>query len=206
MKLEPTIEKFSFAQVELSLLVPDLIKVQQSFQQAPEQPVPFWAKLWPASIALCDYLSRHQSLLLHSTVLELGAGLGLPSLYAAHFAKEVLCTDLDQQAMELAAASARLNNLNNIECKMLDWADAAETTAQLVLLSDVNYDPSSFAKLRFVVENLLERGTGIVISTPQRLMAKPFIAQLSDACVDRTTIPVNFNAVSKEIFIMHLQR
>ena len=42
----------------------------------PNTPFPFWAKLWPSSIALLDVLEAHPHLIQNKHVLELGAGIG----------------------------------------------------------------------------------------------------------------------------------
>ncbi|RYF84734.1 MAG: hypothetical protein EOO03_14365 [Chitinophagaceae bacterium] len=47
-----------------------------------------------------------------------------------------------------------------------------------MLLSDINYEPEAFDVLKGLVQRFLAKGTTILLTTPQRLMAKPIIEQL----------------------------
>lgn len=207
MNLKSTIQEFCFDEDCIKILVPDFENLQSEKENDNNRVVPFWAKLWPSSIALCTYLMRHKNLLLHKNVWELGAGLGLPSLYAAHFAKHVVCSDYDNHAVAMSAASAKLNNFSNIICRHFDWKQSFdEINTDCVLLSDINYDPSDFKFLLALLKSLIEKDIKIVLSTPQRLMAKPFVEQLLAFCVDKTTIPVKTSNNTEEIFIMRLEK
>ena len=54
--------------------------------------------VWPASVALCDFLVQHASLVCGASALELGAGAGLPGLLAAKLgALAVRFTDYEEQ-------------------------------------------------------------------------------------------------------------
>ena len=53
--------------------------------------LPYWAELWPSGVALARAVETLD--LRGSRVLELGAGLGLPSLAAALCGADVLATD-----------------------------------------------------------------------------------------------------------------
>jgi predicted nicotinamide N-methyase len=127
---------------------------------------------------------QNTHLLAGRRVLELAAGLGLPSLVAAHYAAAVTCSDYLPEAVAVAERSASLNGLSNMECAVLDWHRVPrELTADVLLLSDINYDPSEFEVLYALLLSFWERGTSIILSTPQRLMAKPFIERLQPLCV-----------------------
>lgn len=109
-------------------------------------------------------------------MLELAAGLGLPSLVAARFAKQVICSDYLPEPLSFVKMSATENGISNIETKIINWHHIPhDLLADVVLLSDVNYDPASFEALDRLLSFFLEQGTFIILSTPQRIMAKPFI-------------------------------
>ncbi|RYY65449.1 MAG: hypothetical protein EOO13_17190, partial [Chitinophagaceae bacterium] len=95
--LSHRIQQYSFGGETLQLSVPVDKEVQENYElekQAGKHPFfPYWAKLWPASIGLCHYLEANKYLLQNKTVLELAAGLGLPSLLAARYAASVICSD-----------------------------------------------------------------------------------------------------------------
>ena len=139
----------------------------------------FWAKLWPSSEALCQFLIDNIVLIQDKNVLELAAGLGLPSLVSAKYAKAVVCTDLFSEAVEGIKKSIVLNKLENVQAQVWDW-HYYPTMAEfdVLIASDINYDPNSFEMLHKLFFELLHQGKTIIISTPQRLVAKQFILPL----------------------------
>jgi predicted nicotinamide N-methyase len=117
-------------------------------------------------------------------VLELAAGLGLPGILAAQIASEVTISDYVPEAVELMQSSAMLNQCTNVHCRLLNWYELpTDLKAEVLLLSDINYEASAFEVLYHVLIDFLARGSTILLSSPQRLMAKPFIERLLPYCV-----------------------
>jgi len=58
------------------------------------------------------------------------------------------------------------------------------------LVRDIKYEPAAFETIYKVIENFLNAGTIILLSTPQRLMAKPFIERLVPFCILQKEITV----------------
>ena len=69
---------------------------------ADDEFLPYWAELWPAALALVAALPPIGGL----RVVELGCGLGLPSLVAAARGAEVTATDWAPDAIELLERNA----------------------------------------------------------------------------------------------------
>jgi predicted nicotinamide N-methyase len=69
-----------------------------------EEFLPYWAELWPSGVALARRVAARA--LKGARVLELGCGLGLPSLAAALAGGRVLATDWSPQAIELLRDNA----------------------------------------------------------------------------------------------------
>src|SRR6476469_3562491 len=71
-------------------------------QQDPFAPdlCPYFGIFWLSSEALGIYLSEKPELVKGKTVLELGSGLGFPSMVAAHLGGDVLCTDFHPMVEE----------------------------------------------------------------------------------------------------------
>ena len=88
---------------------------------------------------------RSASRALHGArTLELGCGLGLPSLAAAVAGGRVLATDWAPDAIAMTARNAERNGLDGRDAvRVLDRARAAARRApwDLVLASDVLYEP-----------------------------------------------------------------
>ncbi|OQP68304.1 class I SAM-dependent methyltransferase [Niastella populi] len=171
----------------INLFVPDAQEVQNDYfrqkQVHTDVPFPHWTKLWPAALALADYIQQHPELVQGKHVLELAAGLGLPSFVAAHYAKTVCCSDYLEAAVTCMNASAKHLQLSNITCRLLNWNQLpAGLTADVLLLSDINYDPEQFNQLYEVLHQFIQQGTAILLTTPQRLMARPFIEKLQPWC------------------------
>jgi len=187
MSLPLGLQHFNLGKKEVVLYVPRLGDVQKKYQQQKKQnsqaPFPYWAQVWPAAVALSRFVVNQPKWVSNKTVLELAAGLGLPSLAAAPLAQKVTCTDNVPAAVEVAQQSAVYNGFKNMHCQVLDWNFLPEDLhADVLLMSDVNYEPQQFEILYNVLQTFLQKGTTILLSTPQRLMAKPFIERLLPWC------------------------
>lgn len=171
-------QTFFINDVAIQLYVPKVGCVKAAYT-AGEIEFPYWSKVWPAAVAIATFIAEQKTLIQNKTILELGAGLGLPSLMAASYARSVLCTDYSVEAVSLAAASAKHAGLKNFNAAVIDWNNLPDhLSAGVLLLSDVNYEPVQFAALMMLIQKFLAAGAIIIISTPQRLMAKPFAESL----------------------------
>jgi predicted nicotinamide N-methyase len=183
MELQTTLQSFRFGQYQFNAFVLDPLALQQWYttqlEQHPSTAAPYWAQVWPSAYALCEFIATQPHWLKNKKVLELAAGLGLPSLLAAQLAAQVTCSDYVPEAVELMQRSIQQNKLENINAMVIDWNHLSDDiSVDVLLLSDINYEPQVFETLFNVIISFLEKGTTILLSTPQRLMAKPFIDRL----------------------------
>lgn len=178
-QVETCIQRYHLGDRDISLVVPDAFWLRENWQQHfPE--FPFWGKCWPSAIALAGFIIENPRLVQDQRVLELAGGLGLPSLTAGLFAGHVTCSDYVSHPLSLVERSAILNKLTRISTTIIDWNHLPESIeADVILLSDVNYQPQTFESLSKMLQRLLTEGKRIILSTPQRIMAKPFIEQWS---------------------------
>jgi len=58
-------------------------------------------------------------------LLELGCGIGLVALAAATAGFRVLATDYYSEALEFTQANATRNGVENVDTRLIDWAQAA---------------------------------------------------------------------------------
>ena len=173
----------------------------------PNTPFPFWAKLWPSAKALLDVLEAHPHLIQNKHVLEIGAGIGLPSLMMADIAKSIQISDYDKEAVSLIQKNIEHLQLQNAEAFQLDWKNVPENlNAEVILLSDVNYDPTQFDLLISLINKFIHQGCTIILSTPQRIMASPFVQKLESYIQARYEALVDENGISKEISILVLSK
>ena len=148
-----------------------------------------------------NFLSANIEYVADKKVVEIAAGLGLPSLYAAQVASQVICSDYLQQPMDFVNTSIKLNPLKNISTTIIDWNFLPDDfNADVLLLSDINYDPIVFDALYLMLDKLIQNNTTIILATPQRLIAKSFIEKIEQWCIVKTTQLVNDSWIS--VFVL----
>jgi len=164
---------------QLLLYVPDIQAVQIEYNkqiQTDDSIVfPFWAKIWDSSIALADFLQKNWVLIQQKKVLELTAGLGLPSFIASAHAKHVICSDYVQAPLFFVDKTIEYHRFENITTQIIDCTNVPkELEVDVVLMSDIQYKPELFAGILQTIQYYLSKGVTIIITTPQRIMAKEF--------------------------------
>jgi predicted nicotinamide N-methyase len=195
MNLSLQTRHYTFGKITLALYEPVQDEIREHHRKAlvsnPATPFPYWAKVWPASRALSLFLAEHPDYVSGKKVLELGGGLGLPSLCASKLGAKVYFSDCEKKALELATASAQLNNLRNMECLLIDWTQSTEwPVTDVVIASDINYDTAGFEGLYSLLEMLLARNITLILSTPHRLSASSFIKSILPWCTMQKEIEV----------------
>lgn len=145
---------------------------------AEDERLPYWAELWPSSVALARYTA--QCLDVHGRqVLELGCGLGLVGVVAALQGARVLCTDYEPDALAFARHNARCNASRGIRFRLVDWRrPALRRRYDYILASDVIYEARNFGPLVALLQRFLARGGAAVFAEPGRPHAVPFFALL----------------------------
>ena len=182
------IETVSIAGQSLRLAVPDQEEIASRYLAEPVQQraAGFWAKIWPSALALVEFMFANPTWINNKALCELGAGLGLPSLWAAATAGSVCCTDQSQEAVALVETSARLNDIGNLRAMTWNWNEPATLPpADLWLLSDGNYDADNNIQLLNFLLNQLEKGSSLLLTTPGRLTGQAFLTALLPYCRQR---------------------
>ena len=160
-----------------------------------EEYLPYWAELWPSGVALARRVTARA--LKGARVLELGCGLGLPSLAAALAGGRVLATDWSPQAIELLRDNAERNGAE-LELEVADWARPEALIERapwdLVLGADLLYERRNVAPLLDLVPKLLAsdsgdeasgRGRGeLWLADPGRAPAEEFLARFERLAED----------------------
>lgn len=175
--------KLTAVETGLMLYVPIPEKVKPTYEQRCKQDAsttfPFWAKIWPSSKAMTQFLAIEPQWVNGKKILEVGAGVGLPSFAIADLAREIIVTDHAAEAVALINKNIAHLCINNMKAMCLDWNDFPDTiSADTILLSDVNYAPGSFGPLLTLIGKFMEDGAVIIIATPERIMAAPFVEVL----------------------------
>jgi predicted nicotinamide N-methyase len=139
---------------------------------------PYWSVLWRSGVALARELDGLP--LRGERVIELGCGLGAPSIAAARAGAEVLATDSSTEALALVARNAHENAVR-LETAAVDWNEPDELLERapfdLVLGADVLYERTSVAPLLTLLPRLAPEAW---IADPGRSPADAFLAQARD--------------------------
>ena len=164
--------------LQLSILRPadsEALLSEEAFEH--EEYLPYWAELWPSGVALARAVGQRAVKGLR--VLELGCGLGLPSIVAALGGAQVLATDWSPEALEVTAANAERNG-GDLETALVSWADPAPLLDRgpwdLVLGADLLYEARNVDQLL----DLLPRLAGeVLLAEPGRPPAARFFEEVA---------------------------
>jgi predicted nicotinamide N-methyase len=145
-----------------------------------EEFLPYWAELWPSGVALARRVAARA--LRGARVLELGCGLGLPSLAAARAGGRVLATDWSPQAIELLHENAARNDAR-LETAIVDWRTPGEIVERapwdLVLGADLLYERRNVPLLLDLLPRLLDARCELWLADPGRAPAAELLDGLA---------------------------
>jgi predicted nicotinamide N-methyase len=150
--------------------------------------LPYWVELWPSGLGLARAIGGRA--LRGARVIELGCGLGLPSIAASLAGGRVLATDWSAHAVAVAVENARRNGVE-LEADVASWYAPDEIVERgpwdLVLAADVLYEERNVP----VLEELLPRLTGdrgeVWLADPGRTAAEHFLREAPATWSVRTT-------------------
>ena len=134
--------------------------------------MPYWAELWTSGVSLAAAVAERD--LRGRRVLELGCGLGVPSVAAALAGGNVLATDWAPEALEVTRRNAERNGAR-VETLLADWSFPEllreRAPFDLVLCADVLYEPRNVDAL---LELLPSLGEEVLLGEPGRPTAARF--------------------------------
>ncbi|KAM3863979.1 histone-arginine methyltransferase METTL23 [Diretmus argenteus] len=120
--------------------------------------------VWPCAVVLAQYIWTHREELKHKTVLELGAGVGLPGVVAASCGAKVTLSDSAELplCLENCRRSCEANSLAHVSVLGLTWGEISPDLLLLpaldvILGSDVFYEPEDFESILVTIAFLLRK-------------------------------------------------
>ena len=172
-------ERIHVAGRELTMLRPpdpEALISEQAFER--EEFLPYWAELWPSGLALAEAVAALP--LAGRRVLELGCGLGLPSLAAALAGAAVLATDWSPDAVALLRENADRNGIE-LQVEVASWFEpdalAAPVPWDVVLAADILYERRHVDPLLALLPRL---GAEILVAEPGRPAAAEFLERADE--------------------------
>ena len=131
--------------------------------------IPYGVALWPSAIALAHELAARGDALVGKSVLELGAGTGLPGMVAGSLGAQVVQTDRHELAMSVCRRNSERNRVQNLEHHVVDWSDwGDEGRYDWIIGSDILYGERMHPYLRHIFERNLVPGGRVLLSDPFR--------------------------------------
>ena len=142
-----------------------------------DERLPYWADLWPSSIALATKLAQENGA--GRSLLELGCGLGLVTVAAMVAGFDVLSTDYYEDALVFTAENARRAVGRAPAVRMVNWRAMPDDLGQhaRVVAADVLYEKEYGPLMAEVVARALARGGLATIADPGRMAAPAFVAR-----------------------------
>jgi predicted nicotinamide N-methyase len=164
---------------DLSLLRPrdpEALLDEEAFEH--EEFLPYWAELWPSSLALAAELAGRA--LRGTRVLELGCGLAVPSIVAALDGAEVLATDWSPDAVALAGRNAERNGAI-LSTALVGWASPQPLLEgspwDVVAAADVLYERRNVPQLLELLPRLVDERGVVLLAEPGRPAARAFLEE-----------------------------
>lgn len=151
---------------------------------ARDERLPYWAELWPSAHVLAGALAARD--LSGRRVVELGCGVGLPSVVAALRGADVLATDWYDDALAFTRANARAAGAA-VGTRLLDWNDPPGDLVRpgggfdLAIGADVLYEERNGPALAALLPRLLRPGGEALVADPRRPHADGLMAPLTAA-------------------------
>jgi predicted nicotinamide N-methyase len=146
-----------------------------------DERLPYWADLWPSAQILAGEVRTMR--LAGARVLELGCGMGLVAVAAAMAGGDVTATDYYEDAIRFSELNVATATGRTIGTRMVDWSKMPADLGKfdVVLASDVLYEPRYAAMVADAIAATLARGGRAVIADPGRIALPDF----RDECAAR---------------------
>lgn len=151
--------------------------------------IPYYAWLWPSARALAEYLWEIRGSLRGARTLELGCGLGLPTIVASLLGADATASDFHPGVRAWVERNILLNNAS-ARYQPYDWNDAylsnqsllpAEPLPAYLLGSDLLYEKRHIPALVQALARNLAPGGQALIADPGRDNLQLFLDTLQKA-------------------------
>lgn len=127
-----------------------------------------FGQVWPSGRLLADAVLRYP--LDGKRILEIGCGLGLPSLVLQRRGLDVTATDHHPLTETFLAYNAGLNDMPALPYRTFDWRQGCPGLGRfdVILASDVLYEPGQAALVAGVVREHAQPEALVLVSDPNR--------------------------------------
>jgi len=132
--------------------------------------IPYFTRLWESARVLAEFLVANPEIFHGKRALEVGCGLGLPSLCAAKLGAQMTASDFHPDNRAFFLKNASMNGLDQIEYHQMDWRNPdLPKHFELIFGSDLIYEKEMVEPLVSCVDKLLDdKGTFILVDPGRR--------------------------------------
>jgi predicted nicotinamide N-methyase len=174
-------ETFSHGGFRVEMIMPraaDELLDEQAFEI--DERLPYWAELWPSARALARHVIDHPP---SGRVIELGCGVGLPSLALRFAGVNITASDYYDDALLFARANAHRNHLAPLATALVDWRSPPAELGRFdtIVIADVLYEQRNIALVESVLRAMLAPGGQVILADPRRAHLPAFITHMKTA-------------------------
>ncbi len=173
-----------------------------------DERLPYWADLWPSARHLAATLVGEVGN--RRTLLELGCGLGLPSVAAMHAGFLVTATDYYEDALQVTRANAGRNLGREPAVRMVNWRNWPDDLGMfdVIVAADVVYEKEYAVLVAACIARALAPGGEAIIADPGRASLEQFREQLPVVgleIIETTTTPYHEGKINQQIQVMRVR-
>lgn len=145
-----------------------------------DERLPYWVELWPATIALANWLSEHETALRGKNCLDMGCGLGLSALVASSLGAQVIAMDYEEEALAYARKNADSNSVPQPLWTVMDWRKPAVLphSVEYIWGGDIMYERRFVDPVLRFIGHALTPGGRVWMAEPNRDVYQHFRAAL----------------------------
>lgn len=166
---------------DIDLLYDALLAKGEEHEDVKDERIPYWAELWPSSIALSRYLFGIKEELESKDILEIGCGLGLCGISAGLLAGNVTLSDYMDEPLKVAKENWLLNLDSNANFIKIDWRyPPTSYKFDVILAADVLYEKRSHSYIAEFISAMLNPGGKAYLADPRRSASKEFFIKYAN--------------------------
>jgi len=145
-----------------------------------DERLPYWVELWPASIALVDWLADKGGFLKGRICLDMGCGLGLTAMAASALGARVVAMDYEKDALAYAYKNAVSNNVPQPLWTAMDWRGPAVRANSIDCIwgGDIMYEQRFVDPVLRFIGHALAPGGRVWMAEPNREVYRYFRSAL----------------------------
>jgi predicted nicotinamide N-methyase len=140
-----------------------------------DERLPYWAEVWPAALALAEYVLEHPEEFRNKNIIELGCGMGLLGIAATMVGGNVTFTDYEEQALRFTQNNYFLNFKSKAKTILLGWRKPnINLKFEIIMAADILYEKRFLEPAFQTIKKLIRKNGMIYIAEPNRTIAVPF--------------------------------